>query len=57
MAAGPVRAADREGCERRHRRRALLPNLHVCRIDAGIRPQGDQNETLSDRPGCGPVDG
>jgi hypothetical protein len=41
MAAGPVRAADREGCECRHRRRALLPNLHVSRVGAGIRPQGD----------------
>ena len=41
MAAGPARADDRARRERRHRRRALLPNLHVCRIDAGIRPQGD----------------
>jgi hypothetical protein len=41
MAIGPASAEDRVGRERRHRRRALLPDLQVCRIDTGVRPQGD----------------
>jgi hypothetical protein len=38
MAAGSARAADRACCERRLHRRATLPGLHVCRIDAGNLP-------------------
>jgi hypothetical protein len=38
MAIGPASVEDRVGRERRHRRRALLPNLQVRRIDAGIPP-------------------
>ena len=57
MAAGPSKATTAKAPTADASAGAPPAEPHLRRIDAGLRPQGESNETISDRLGCGPADG